>query len=142
VTAWRARSGRLGPALVLAFAIALGAAALVWPSRSPGATTASAGGAADATAAPLDGSVIFRGAGCSGCHHAPGTTARIPSGPSLVGLAERAGTREPGLDAEAYVRRSVREPGAFLAPGFTEPKMPTLPLTEEELDAVVRYLLG
>ncbi len=48
------------------------------------------------------------------------------------------------MDAEAYVRQSILEPGAF-PPGGGEDAfeaMPTLPVTPAELDALVAYLLA
>jgi len=47
----------------------------------------------------------------------------------------------PGLSAEAYVRESIREPGAFVVPGYAGMEMPQLGLTDAEIDAVVAILL-
>ncbi len=47
-----------------------------------------------------------------------------------------------GLDAEAYVRQSIRQPQAFQVAGFTTVEMPTLAVSDAELDALVHYLLG
>ena len=40
------------------------------------------------------------------------------------------------------MRQSIRTPQAFVVPGYTEVLMPTLPVDDQELDALVRYLLG
>jgi hypothetical protein len=61
--------------------------------------------------------------------------------PELSALPQVAGTRRPGLSAEAYVRESIRQPRAFRVPGFTDIEMPTLPLTDQELDTLVDFLL-
>ncbi len=64
-------------------------------------------------------------------------------GPSLQGIASRAGTRVDGLDAERYLYSSVLRPEDYLVEGFPN-VMPTdlgKQLTGEELDAVVAYLL-
>jgi hypothetical protein len=51
------------------------------------------------------------------------------------------------MSAEDYVGESVRTPGAFISPAFqpiggpTE-AMPLLDVSDAELDALVRYLLG
>lgn len=90
-------------------------------------------------AASSDGSAVFTARGCSACHMISGSGGGI--GPDLTELATRAGDRVPGLDAEAYVRQSIRQPPAFLVPGFQGVQMPTLPLSDTELDAVVSFLL-
>jgi hypothetical protein len=50
----------------------------------------------------------------------------------------------PGLAAEAYVRQSVRQPQAFVVPGFDGAftRMPALPVSDAELEALVDFLLG
>jgi cytochrome c2 len=79
---------------------------------------------------------------CQRCHE---TTAEIVVvGPSLAGVASRAGGRIVGMDAEAYIRNSIEEPGAYTVEGFAEGLMPATlkdELTAEKLDAVVAYLL-
>ena len=68
-------------------------------------------------------------------------------GPDLSDAASWAGDRRPGMSAEDYVAESVRTPGAFISPAFqpiggpTE-AMPLLDVSDAELDALVRYLLG
>jgi mono/diheme cytochrome c family protein len=80
--------------------------------------------------------------GCVTCH------AREPDqvvvGPSLSGLAGRAGDRVAGLDAETYVRRSILDPSAHTVDGFEAGRMPVTfgeLLSDEQIDALVRYLL-
>lgn len=87
------------------------------------------------------GARLFVAKGCAGCHGA-GPVGLV--GPSLAGLAETAGTRRPGLSAEAYVRESIRRPQAFSSPlalgnGI---QMPTLEISDAELDALVAFLLS
>lgn len=87
-----------------------------------------------------DGQMVLIARGCTACH----TTADVQGGsvgPNLSDLADRAAERVPGLDAEAYIRQSIQDPQAFRAPGFEHLHMPTLLLTDAELDAVVAYLL-
>ena len=67
---------------------------------------------------------------------------RLQIGPDLAALPTNAGRRVAGLDAEAYVRQSIREPQAFQVAGFTTVEMPTLAVSDAELDALVHYLLG
>lgn len=84
---------------------------------------------------PASGEAIFAEAGCGACHtFAPaGTTAKI--GPSLDDLP----------DDEEFVRRSIVEPDAEIAEGFQAGVMPKTfgdQLSDEQLDALVQYLLG
>ena len=62
-------------------------------------------------------------------------------GPDLTHLADRAATRVAGLDARAYVRQSIREPGAYRVPGYTA-VMPDLGLSDEELESLATFLLS
>ena len=64
-------------------------------------------------------------------------------GPSLAGVAGRAGGRVPGMSAEDYLYQSILDPDAFKAPGFDEVAMdPTLgkTLTIEQVDDLVAFL--
>ena len=78
---------------------------------------------------------------CAQCHAlAPDT---VVIGPSLAGVATRAGSRVEGYDAEAYLERSILVPGDYVVDGFTN-TMPTnfgKELTSEELTGVVAYLM-
>jgi hypothetical protein len=62
-------------------------------------------------------------------------------GPDLTALADRAGTRVAGLDARAYVRQSIREPGAYRVAGYTA-LMPDLRLSDEQIDSLTAFLLS
>lgn len=79
---------------------------------------------------------------CSRCHE---TSAEIVvTGPSLAGVASRAGRRISGMDAAAYLRSSIDEPDAYTVEGFPEGIMPLdfkEQLSAEEMDALVAYLL-
>ncbi len=49
---------------------------------------------------------------CTACHSlAPG---EVKTGPSLAGVASRAGTREPGKTAEQYIRESIQQPNIYI----------------------------
>jgi cytochrome c oxidase subunit 2 len=102
---------------------------------------------AEAPASPVtvaSGAQLFRAKGCVGCHDGPDAPSTVGVGPALIALRDRAGERVPGLGAEAYVRESVLDPQAYVVPGFGESftRMPSLAVTEAELDALVAYLLG
>lgn len=78
---------------------------------------------------------------CAQCHVlAPDT---IVIGPSLAGVATRAESRVPGLDAQAYIEESILSPKEFLVDGFPD-TMPTnfgKELTSEEFQAIVAFLM-
>jgi mono/diheme cytochrome c family protein len=81
--------------------------------------------------------------GCTTCHTISGISSGNV-GPVLDGLASRAGSREPGLSAEEYIRKSVLFPDSFVVPGF-DPLMPpdvASGLTPEQVDDLVAFLLS
>jgi mono/diheme cytochrome c family protein len=91
--------------------------------------------------------MVFLAKGCAGCHSAPGIAATVRVGPDLNQLRTVAASRKPGTDAEAYVRESVVEPQAFVVAGYAQggpgnPPMPTLPVSQSDLDALAAFLLG
>jgi cytochrome c551/c552 len=88
------------------------------------------------------GALLFATKGCTGCHmHASFPNARMQVGPDLTAVADRAATRVPGLDARAYVRQSLREPGAYRVTGYNA-LMPDLSLTDEQIDSLTAFLLS
>jgi cytochrome c551/c552 len=96
------------------------------------------------SASPADGADLFMRKGCASCHDGPQTTARIGVAPSLEDVPEWAGKRKPGLSPADYVRESILNPAAFISPAFQESgptAMPSLNLTQAEVDALVVYLL-
>lgn len=78
---------------------------------------------------------------CATCHSLePGKTI---VGPSLAGIASRAGARMPDTDARAYIEQSILEPGAYIVPGFPN-GMPTdfgKKLSGDDFNALVAFLL-
>jgi len=107
-------------------------------------STSSAGIAAAQPAAAVvsRGAILFATKGCTGCHtHASFPNAHMQVGPDLTGVADRAGTRVTGLDAHAYIRQSLREPGAYRVAGYSA-LMPDLGLTDEQIDSITAFLLS
>lgn len=89
------------------------------------------------------GALLFATKGCIGCHmHAAFPSARMQVGPDLTGLADRAASRIAGLDARAYVRQSLRDPGAYSAASISTAVMPDLRLSDEDVDALTAFLLA
>lgn len=79
---------------------------------------------------------------CSSCHStSPG---QVVVGPSLDGIAGRAGERIAGVGAEAYLRASIERPGEYLVDGFADlmPSSLADSLSEQEMEALVGFLLS
>lgn len=88
------------------------------------------------------GALLFATKGCVGCHtHASLPNASMQVGPDLTDLGARASSRVPALDARAYVRQSLREPGAYRVAGYTA-LMPDLHLSDEETETLSAFLLS
>lgn len=95
--------------------------------------------------------VAFATGGCSGCHTIPNIRAAVGQlGPNLTGIGAAAATRVEGLSAEEYIRQSMLDPEAFIAPTCPSGPCPTgimLPhyasaLSESQFNGVVDYLLS
>ena len=115
------------------------AATEVSPLASP--TTRAA--APSLTAGVQRGALLFAAKGCVGCHmHAAFPSARMHIGPDLTDLAARAAARVAGLDAGAYVRQSLREPGLYRATTISSAVMPIIDLTDEQLESLTAFLLA
>jgi len=99
---------------------------------SGGGTSGGGGGGGQAAS----GEEIFTSAGCSGCHTlaAAGSTAKV--GPDLGKLGDEANAD--------FIRKSIADPNAEITKGYKPDIMPQNfgdQLSEEELDALVKYLL-
>lgn len=87
------------------------------------------------------GKQVFN-AHCTSCH------STIPDsiivGPSLAGIADRAGSRITNMDAEEYLRMSIEQPGEYLVEGYKDLMPPTLSreLSAEEKEAIITYLMS
>ncbi len=94
----------------------------------------------------LSGASLFQAKGCSSCHDGPDTKSLIDGFPNLSDVASFAGSRKPGYTADEYVAESIRSPGEFISPAFQggigpTDHMPTLDVSDAEVDALVAYLL-
>jgi cytochrome c oxidase subunit II len=97
---------------------------------------ATGGGGGGGGAAAPSGEDLFTSNGCSGCHTlaAAGATAKV--GPNLGKLGD--------VDA-AFIRKSIVDPNADVTKGYDPNIMPQdfgNKLSKQELDALVKYLLG
>ncbi len=106
------------------------------PSAIPATAGANSGNAAR-------GQALFQGAAtCSSCHDVANGVTIV--GPSLKGVASRAGSREPGKSAADYLHESIVTPNAFVVPGFQPNVMPqsfAQTLSAQQIDDLVAYLL-
>lgn len=116
------------PTFVAARAAQPAAAATV-----PAAQTSTAAGLAE------QGRALAQSKGCVACHSADGAPG---VGPTWKGLYGHTGTFADGSSAKVdddYLRTEIREPQARVVKGFA-PVMPKLPLTDEEVAALVAYI--
>jgi nitric oxide reductase subunit C len=91
-----------------------------------------------------EGKTLFGGppGNCATCHALDGATQLV--GPSLAGIARRAASRMPELDARQYLELSIIKPGAYVVDGFSDGVMPpsiAKQLTSDELGSLVDFLL-
>lgn len=105
---------------------------------------------AEPVAVDLDAvaAVITKGT-CGACHVIPGIDSAVGVlGPDLSAIGAAAATRIEGYSAEDYLRESIMDPNAFIAPecptGDCLPNimLPNLAelLTEEEIGTIINYL--
>lgn len=79
--------------------------------------------------------------GCNGCHLIAGIGGG-QTGPELSNIGNVAATRKPGTSAEAYIRESILQPGAFVVSGFQNIMPPYQGvLGDEEVNQLVQYYL-
>jgi cytochrome c oxidase subunit 2 len=92
-----------------------------------------------------DGAKLAREKGCLACHSLDGTRG---VGPTFKGLYNsrvtvlRNGMRLTVTADDAYLRESIKQPGAKIVEGF-QPLMPTFPeLKDDEVEALVEFIEG
>jgi mono/diheme cytochrome c family protein len=118
--------------------------ATAFAQTRPDFSSLQSGGAVQIKLLPGDvnrGALVFAGVGtCSTCHDTRQGITIV--GPSLRGIAERAGTRVPDQDADTYLHNSILNPKAFVVPGFN-PVMPETfnrVLNPQQIEDLVAYL--
>jgi len=96
----------------------------------------------------IAGEAIMAGKGtCFNCHTiGSGADPASLRFPDLGGIGRTAATREPGLSAVEYLAKSLYEPNEFIVEGFL-PGMPIanrppIGLSDDEIKAVLNYMLG
>lgn len=99
--------------------------------------------------APADVVAAINGAGCAGCHiipGIPGANGRV--GPDLTEIGVIATARAEGLSAEEYIRQSILEPNAVIAPDCWGTPCPAgvmlqsfaSSISDADLNTIVGYL--
>jgi cytochrome c oxidase subunit II len=87
------------------------------------------------------GQAVFTQNGCGSCHTLEAANATGTVGPDLDDLPQAA--QRAGKPLEEFVRESIVQPDAYIAPGFQANVMPKTfaDLPQEQLDALVQYLV-
>ena len=86
------------------------------------------------------GRQVYRQLGCASCHEPNLFGQRL--GPPLDHVGTVTAERRPRMTAEAYLRESILDPGAYVVPGYqdTMPRGLGRDLSPTDLDALVAYL--
>ena len=123
----------------------------VLPTPCPATGCPQAGGGAVREGAS-PGEALFVGtAACASCHAIEGVSQGV-LGPPLDGIGNAAANRISGYSAEEYIRESIVEPDAYTAgtadglsqdyqEGLMQATMAGIQLSDEDVDALVEYLL-
>ncbi|MBL8163784.1 MAG: c-type cytochrome [Anaerolineae bacterium] len=97
----------------------------------------------EADSPAMRGAALFRTppAICGTCHALQADVVIV--GPSLAGVASRAGSRVPGQSAEDYLRESIVNPGDYVVPGFQDVMQKNFGsvLTSDQINDLIAYLM-
>lgn len=132
---------------------ALAEATAVAPTPTAESITATSTPAPTPTPRPIEGVAaeeIILNAGCGSCHQIGSLGEAHKVGPDLSAIGVIAAGRVAGMSAEEYIRQSILQPNAYLAPECPNgpcianimPQDYATRLTPEQLDILVRYLLA
>lgn len=102
---------------------------------------------------PIDGveaEEIILNAGCGNCHKIGELGEAHKVGPDLTYIGTTASERVPGMSAEEYLRQSILEPNAYLAPECPNttclpnimPQNFHLRLTDDQVNTMVAFLMA
>ena len=79
--------------------------------------------------------------GCVSCHSVDGARSEGPTWKGLYGSSVTLADGSTVTVDDAYLRRAIREPQAEVAPGYSM-AMPTVDVTDAQLDRLVAYIRG
>ena len=102
-------------------------------ATSPETAPAGAGG---------KGLALLEAKTCLACHTVDGTAKVGPTYKGLLGKKETVVAEGKEIEItvdEAYLKKSIRQPGAEVVKGYS-PVMPVLPLTDDEVDEIIAYI--
>ncbi len=86
------------------------------------------------------GRQVFQERNCGTCHRVGDAGGTI--GPDLTHVATVAEMRKTGMSAADYITESIRDPGAYIVPGYPDTMSRGLDRgTQADLDDLVQYLL-
>jgi cytochrome c oxidase subunit 2 len=112
-----------------------------WVDEQQGAGSGGGSAGGGSGGGKPDAAALFESQGCSGCHEFEPAGSKGQIGPSLDNLA--ADAQKAGKPVDEYVHESIRDPGAYVVPGYQNGTMPTFSaLSDDEVDALVQYLTG
>ncbi len=133
---------RLAPLIFLAALLAgCGSGETVSPTAQtvvgtiPTTSTQATAAKGDATA----GAATFKSSGCTGCHTFTPAGSNATVGPDLDKLADYAKKANRGSEAH-FAAESIKNPSAYIEPGFTGTPMPDLGLSDKQIADLVAYL--
>jgi len=88
------------------------------------------------------GKTMFTSKGCTACHGAggEGIPNLAPALKGLLGSKVELTSGETVTADEAFIKESIKNPGAKIVAGYAELPMLEIPLTDEELEALVGYV--
>lgn len=133
----------LGHALMRSEAIVMRPAAFdAWLRKQASAAGSAAGGGSSPGNPSAAGKAVFDRNACGSCHTLAAAGSNGTVGPDLDTLAESA--RKAGQPLESFVRQSIVDPNAYVAPGYPKNVMPPSfgSLPKRELDALVQFLVS
>jgi cytochrome c551/c552 len=108
-------------------------------TTSAGTTTASAGGAVLAA-----GKTVFNANGCAACHTFAPANATGTVGPNLD-TAPTVDAKKDNMPLPAFVKQSIVDPNAYIAPGYPKGVMPTTfgsSLSSAQLNSLVAFIVS
>ena len=91
---------------------------------------------------PPSGARLYQEKGCVACHSIDGSPRVGPTFKGLIGRRETVvqnGKEQAVAVDELFVRNYIQHPNVMVVKGY-QPIMPQVPMTEAELDALVKYL--
>lgn len=103
------------------------------------AATVPATQAAGAAGLAEQGRALAQSKGCVACHSVDGSPGVGPSWKNLFGHTSTFVDGATAKVDDAYLRTEIREPQARVVKGFA-PIMPRMPLSDDEVDALIAYI--